>query len=71
VHQHACVIPIAILDIDIFNAMANSTLKTLHPWLEENDTEISSGDSIKSYSHDNGSDAILCVVHGYPQSSYM
>jgi hypothetical protein len=51
--------------------MANSTLKTLHPWLQENDTQIASGDSIKSYSHDNGSDAILCVVHGYPQSSYM
>ena len=51
--------------------MANSTLKTLHPWLQENDTKISSGASIKSFSHDNGSDAILCVVHGYPQSSYM
>lgn len=51
--------------------MANNTLKTLHPWLQENDTQISSGDSVKSYSHDNGSDPILCVVHGYPQSSYM
>lgn len=51
--------------------MANATLKVLHPWLEENDTQTSSGASIKSFSHDNGSDAILCVVHGYPQSSYM
>lgn len=51
--------------------MANSTLKTLHPWLEENDTPTSSGTTIKSYSLDNGTDAILCVVHGYPQSSYM
>jgi hypothetical protein len=51
--------------------MAGSTLKTLHPWLDENDTLTSSGTSIKSYSHDNGSDAIFCIVHGYPQSSYM
>lgn len=51
--------------------MADSTLKTLHPWLQEQDTETSSGDTIHSYSHDNGSDAIFCVVHGYPQSSYM
>jgi hypothetical protein len=50
--------------------MANSTLKTIHPWLQENTTETPSGATIKSYSHDNGSDPILCVVHGYPQSSY-
>jgi hypothetical protein len=51
--------------------MASSNLKTLHPWLEENKTQLASGDSIKSFSHDNGSDAIFCVVHGSPQSSYM
>jgi hypothetical protein len=50
--------------------MANSTLKTIHPWLQENTTETPSGATIKSYSHDNGSDPILCIVHGYPQSSY-
>jgi hypothetical protein len=71
VHCHVCVIPIFILDLDILTIMASSTLKTLHPWLQENDTQVASGDSIKSYSHDNGSDAILCVVHGYPQSTYM
>lgn len=70
-HSYVCVIPSFILQVNKLNTMANNTLKTLHPWLQENDTQISSGDSVKSYSHDNGSDAILCVVHGYPQSSYM
>lgn len=51
--------------------MAQSNLKTLHPWLQENDTKTPSDSSIKSYSHDNGNDAILCLVHGYPQTSYM
>ena len=50
--------------------MANSTLKMIHPWLQENTTDTPSGATIKSYSHDNGSDPILCIVHGYPQSSY-
>lgn len=51
--------------------MAASTLHTIHPWLKVNDTQTSSGTSIRSYSNDNGSDAIFCIVHGYPQSSYM
>lgn len=51
--------------------MANSNLKTLHPWLQENSTQTSSGSTIHSFSHDNGDDDIFCIVHGYPQSSYM
>ncbi|KAF2160963.1 hypothetical protein M409DRAFT_70047 [Zasmidium cellare ATCC 36951] len=51
--------------------MADQTLKTIHPWLQENDTKVSSGGTVKSYSHDLGSGPVLCVVHGWPQSAYM
>jgi len=51
-------------------AMATTNLKTIHPSLQENETKTSSGTTVKSFSHDNGSDVILCMVHGYPQSSY-
>jgi len=50
--------------------MATTNLKTIHPSLQENETKTSSGTTVKSFSHDNGSDVILCMVHGYPQSSY-
>jgi len=50
--------------------MADQTLKTLHSFLQENDSKVSSG-TVKSYSHDNGSGPVLCMVHGWPQSSFM
>ena len=51
--------------------MSSKTLKTLHSFLTENDTKTSSGTTVRSYSHDNGDGVVLCMVHGYPQSSYM
>ncbi|GIZ46749.1 hypothetical protein CKM354_000986200 [Cercospora kikuchii] len=51
--------------------MADQTLKTLHPFLQENTSQVSSGGHVKSYSHDLGSGPIFVCVHGWPQSSYM
>lgn len=51
--------------------MADQTLKDLHPFLQEQATKVSSGGTVKSFSHDHGSGPVLCMVHGYPQSSYM
>ncbi|KAM3422956.1 hypothetical protein BST61_g437 [Cercospora zeina] len=51
--------------------MADQTLKTLHPFLQENSSTVSSGGIIKSYSHDLGSGPIFVCVHGWPQSSFM
>ncbi|CAK4030073.1 Fluoroacetate dehalogenase [Lecanosticta acicola] len=51
--------------------MADQSLKTLHPFLQQNDTKVSSGGTVKSFTHDTGSGPVLCVVHGWPQSSYM
>lgn len=51
--------------------MASRSLKTIHASLHENEIKTSSETTVKSFSHDNGSDVILCMVHGYPQSSYM
>lgn len=43
--------------------MADQTLKTLHPFLQEHDTNVSSG-TVKAYSHDHGAGPVLCLVHG-------
>ncbi|WPG98884.1 Hypothetical protein R9X50_00168400 [Acrodontium crateriforme] len=51
--------------------MADASLKTLHPFLNEVDTKVSSGGTIRSYSHDTRSGPVLLLLHGYPQSSYM
>lgn len=51
--------------------MADQTLKTLHPFLQENTSQVSSGGHVKSYSHDLDSGPIFVCVHGWPQSSYM
>ncbi|EGP90418.1 unnamed protein product [Zymoseptoria tritici ST99CH_1A5] len=51
--------------------MADQNLKSLHSFFKENDTKISSGGNVKSFSHDTGSGPILCMVHGWPESSYM
>lgn len=51
--------------------MSDQTIKTLHSFLSENDTKVSSEGIVKSYSHDHGSGPVLCMVHGYPESSYM
>ena len=51
--------------------MADSTIQTLHSFLKENETKVSSGGIVKSYSHDHGLGDVLCMVHGYPESSFM
>lgn len=51
--------------------MADQTLQSLHSFLKANDTKVSSGGTVKSYSHDHGSGAVLCMVHGYPENSFM
>lgn len=51
--------------------MADQSLKSLHAFLQENTTQVSSGGKVVSYSHDHGSGPVLCMVHGWPQSSYM
>lgn len=51
--------------------MADSTIQKLHSFLKQNDTKVSSGGTVKSYSHDHGSGDVLCMVHGYPESSFM
>ncbi|QIW94770.1 hypothetical protein AMS68_000288 [Peltaster fructicola] len=51
--------------------MASVDLLSLHPFLKKQTTENNSGGIVHSYSHDHGSGVILCMVHGYPQSSYM
>ena len=51
--------------------MADQSVKTLHSILKQNDTKASSGGTVRSYSHDHGSGPILCMVHGYPESSFM
>ncbi|EME47432.1 hypothetical protein DOTSEDRAFT_146063 [Dothistroma septosporum NZE10] len=51
--------------------MADQTIQTLHSFLHEKHSKVSSGGTVKSYSHDLGSGLVLCVVHGWPQSSYM
>lgn len=50
--------------------MADQTIQTLHPFLKANDTKVSSGGIVKSFSHDHGSGAVLCMVHGYPQNTF-
>ena len=51
--------------------MADQTIQTLHSFLKDSDTKVSSGGTVKAYSHDHGSGPILCMVHGWPESSYM
>ncbi|KAF7198007.1 Fluoroacetate dehalogenase [Pseudocercospora fuligena] len=51
--------------------MADQTIKSLHPFLKEDVSQVSSGGKIVSYSHDRGLGPVWCMVHGYPQSSYM
>lgn len=51
--------------------MADQNLSTLHPFLKQQDTKVSSGGIVQNYSHDHGSGPVLCMVHGYPESSYM
>ena len=51
--------------------MADQTIKTLHSFLQQSDTKVNSGGTVRGYSHDHGSGPILCMVHGYPESSYM
>jgi pimeloyl-ACP methyl ester carboxylesterase len=52
--------------------MADQTIRTLHSFLHENHTILSSGGTVKSYSHDHANGGpILCMVHGWPQSSYI
>jgi len=51
--------------------MADQNLQSLHPFLQTNSTTLSVGGVIKSFSHDTGSGPVLCLVHGWPQSSYM
>ncbi|CAK1360898.1 Fluoroacetate dehalogenase [Cercospora beticola] len=48
-----------------------TNLSSLHPFLSKNETAVSSGGSVISYSHDLGSGPILVMVHGWPQTSYM
>lgn len=52
--------------------MADQTIKTIHPFLQANTTKVSSGGTLKSYSHDQGgAGPVFCMVHGWPQSTYM
>lgn len=51
--------------------MADQTVKTLHAFLRQQDTEVESNVTVRSYTHDTGSGPVLCMVHGYPESSYM
>nr|OQO30270.1 hypothetical protein B0A51_01818 [Rachicladosporium sp. CCFEE 5018] len=51
--------------------MADAALKSLHPFLQHNSTTLDNDTRIESYTHDHGDGVILCMVHGYPQSSYM
>jgi hypothetical protein len=53
-----------------FNKMVD--LKSLHPQLDKNFTETSSGSTVCSYTSDIGGDGpILTLIHGYPQSAFM
>ena len=51
--------------------MADDSLVTLDSSLKQHDTKVSSGGTVRAYSHDTGSGPVLCLVHGYPQSAYM
>ncbi|KAK0849858.1 hypothetical protein LTS02_013419 [Friedmanniomyces endolithicus] len=51
--------------------MADASLITLDSSLKQHDTKVSSGGTVRAYSHDTGSGPVLCLVHGYPQSAYM
>lgn len=51
--------------------MGDRTLRTLHSFLKENNSRVSSDVTVKSYSHDHGFGPVLCMVHGYPESAYM
>jgi pimeloyl-ACP methyl ester carboxylesterase len=50
---------------------ASADLKTIHHFLQANEMQTKGGGVVKSFSHDNGDDVVLCMVHGYPQSSFM
>lgn len=59
---------------------AELSVKSIHPFLQQNDTKTSSGCTIRSYSHPGPapssssspqSGPIIALVHGYPYSSYM
>ncbi|EMC98478.1 hypothetical protein BAUCODRAFT_32526 [Baudoinia panamericana UAMH 10762] len=49
----------------------NLSLTTIDSDVIQHVTKTSSGCTVRSYSHDTGSGPVLCMVHGYPQSSYM
>ncbi|KAF2768975.1 alpha/beta-hydrolase [Teratosphaeria nubilosa] len=51
--------------------MADSTLATIIPFLKQTTTQLSSGGTVQSYSHDTGAGPVLALVHGYPQTAYM
>jgi len=51
--------------------MADQTLQTLHPSLTRNDTKLQSGGTLVSYSSNLNSGSVLCMVHGWPENSYM
>jgi pimeloyl-ACP methyl ester carboxylesterase len=52
---------------------SETNLKTVLPWLQENNTPVpSTGGTVRSFTHDLGDNGpILICVHGWPQSSYM
>ncbi|KAH9827749.1 Fluoroacetate dehalogenase [Teratosphaeria destructans] len=51
--------------------MADVTLATILPFLRQNNTPVSSGGTVQSYTHDTASGPVLALVHGYPQTAYM
>ncbi|KAK5119037.1 hypothetical protein LTR62_000248 [Meristemomyces frigidus] len=51
--------------------MADKSLLTIEPSLKQHDTKVSSGGTVRAFSHDTGSGPVLCLFHGWPQSSYM
>ncbi|KAK3632775.1 hypothetical protein LTR56_007120 [Elasticomyces elasticus] len=51
--------------------MADASLLTLDSSLKQHDSKVSSGGTVRAYSHNTGSGPVLCLVHGYPQSAYM
>lgn len=59
------------LEREVTNISATVSLATLDTSLQQQDTKVSSGGTVRSYSHDTGSGPVLCIVHGYPQSAYM
>ncbi|KAK4553901.1 hypothetical protein LTR86_009076 [Recurvomyces mirabilis] len=48
-----------------------NSLLTLDPSLKQHDSKVSSGGTVRAYSHDTGSGPVLCLVHGWPQSAFM